>query len=142
MKKVLFIILAISSSLFSCCTDESINQNSKLVQVIRGGCADGLPPAGVIQLEKMDTVYHYIKDNYLYLFVGFNATCCIFYEYKAEIHDDEIEIEMEEASNDPCDCICWYEFTFEFKDMEKKLYNFVVKVENYKTFTGSIDLRE
>ena len=142
MKIIVVIICALSSIIFSCSNDESNSQNSKLVQVIRSGCADGLPPGIEVLVEQKDTVYHYFKDNRLFIYVGYRATCCIFYNYKAEIHDDDIEIELEEASNDPCDCICWYEFTFEFKDIEKKLYNYVIKIEEYISFSGQIDLRK
>ncbi len=143
MKNILILIVISTLSLLISCSDEqSTPQDTNFVKVERGGCANGLPPGGIIQTEKTDTVYHYIKDNHLFIYIGFEATCCILYDYKTEINSNEIEIELNEASNDPCDCICWYEFTFEFKDMEKILYNYTIKIEDYLVFTGKIDLRE
>jgi len=142
MKNIFSAILLFSALLFSCSTENTGPKTSNFLGAERGGCADGLPPSGIIQTEKQDTVYYSIKDNKLFIFLGFNATCCIFYDYKVETSVDKIEIELMEVTNDPCDCICWYEFTFEFIDLEKKIYNFEISVEDYISFEGKIDLRE
>ena len=143
MKTYILFILALMTTMIIACNDE-INKmpTSKLVETIRGGCADGLPPSGAILWEKSDTVYHYIKDNFLYVYVGFNATCCILFDDNAKMTSDEIELSLNEISDDQCDCMCWYEFTFKFTGFENKLYNYYVKVDGKLKFSGQIDLRE
>lgn len=138
---LLFSVTLLITLLLSCDSDTSKPKDMYFVKVERGGCADGLPPGGNIQIENKDTAYYYIRDSHLFIYVGFHATCCILYKTDTKVLSDEIEMELEEASNDPCDCICWYEFTFEFKNLEAKEYKYKIKVENYLKFEGNIDLR-
>ncbi|MFH1049622.1 MAG: hypothetical protein V1779_01685 [bacterium] len=142
MKTIFFALIIFISLFISCSTETTINKDDNFLGAKRGGCADGLPPDGIIQTENSDTVFYYVKDNHLFIYLGYQATCCILYDYKSEIKQDVIEIELEEVSNEPCDCICWYEFTFEFQNLEKKEYDYTIKIQNYLVFSGKIDLRE
>jgi hypothetical protein len=142
MNKIFYFLIAVLLFfIFSCGSEMSIPQNTYFVKVDRGGCANGLPPGGNIETENKDTTYYFTRDGHLFIYVGFHATCCRLYQYDTKVLTDEIEIELKEVSNDPCDCICWYEFTFEFKNLEAKEYKYKIKVEDYLTFNGIVDLR-
>jgi|GEM_PF-5759275 len=142
MKTIFLISVTVLFALiFSCSSDTAKPEDIYFVKVERGGCANGQPPGGNIETENKDTTYYYVNDGHLFIYVGFHATCCILYQYETKVISDEIVIDLEEASNDPCDCICWYEFTFEFKNLEAKEYKYNIKVENYLTFEGKADLR-
>ncbi|MFH1049621.1 MAG: hypothetical protein V1779_01680 [bacterium] len=144
MKKIFLTSLTMLIALiFSCNTDTDNTNNSltKYLGVIRGGCADGLLPEGVILDEKPDTLFHFISGDTLTIFVGFNAPCCLFYEDKAKIEDDNIEMLLVLMNDAPCYCMCYYEFNFKFIGFEKKEYSYNVTVDGTSKFTGKIDLR-
>ena len=141
--KISTLIVAISFSalLITCNTNENV-PSMEHFKTIRGGCADGLPPSAMVTEEKTDTIYHYIDSNYLNIYVGFVASCCIQYSDKAYINGNKITLLLDQVSSEPCDCICYYEFTFKFKELEKKTYNYVVKINGIEKFSGTIDLRQ
>ncbi|MFC2130564.1 hypothetical protein ACFLSQ_03945 [Bacteroidota bacterium] len=131
-----------------CYDDDNIdNQSLSYLETKKGGCADGLPPpefvksGSSIEAERSDTVYYYIEENSLIVFVGFETTCCILYDSYAVFEDGIIKMYLDEIQNDPCDCICWYEFNFKFKDFEYKSYPYEVRVDGKVEFSGVLDIK-
>ncbi len=143
MKTIFLTLLTIFiAMLISCDTDTNNTNNSstKYLGLVRGGCADGLIPDGVILDEKPDTLYHFINGDTLTIFVGFNQPCCLFYDDKAKIEGDNIEMSLILVNDVPCFCMCYYEFNFKFIEYEKKEYSYNVTVDGTLKFTGKVDL--
>ena len=149
MKNLLLLTMILGLLLVQGCYEENTeNKDSiSLDEIIRSGCADGLLPSefiksgSSIETERSDTVYYYIQGNTLIIFVGFETTCCIFYEANTVFEDGIIKMYLDEIWNDPCDCICWYEFNFKFDDFEYKSYPYEVRINSKVEFSGLLNIK-
>ena len=140
MKKLLalFILLAF---IFSC-EQEKENKYSvkdlEYVTVIPGGCAiDETANLKGLRFDN-DTVIFSSDNDTLNVFVGFNSTCCGEFNTSASINNDTIYLGIQTSVPGMCDCICYYTYTFRFKQFSKSYY-YQVNIDDFYFFNGKIN---
>lgn len=142
MKKAL-IIFVFAIFIFSCENDKENKYPGKsleLLSVTPGGCAGNDTYALKILpiYYGTDTIIITSVNDSLNIFVGFNRTCCSEFTTSASINIDTINIEIQTSVDGMCDCICYYTYSFNFKQFSQS-YFYKVFIDDRFFFEGKID---
>jgi hypothetical protein len=141
MKTTIFVFLTIAIAFLYSCNNAQESTDFKFIGTSRGGCADGNQPQMQTQVVKPDTIYYTFDNSDLIIHVGFTMSCCILYDDNAQIEGNKINMNITQLKSDPCDCICYYEFNFKFRNYSKKQYLYTVKIDGITKFDGVIDIQ-
>lgn len=133
MKRLLLLLIIIT--MIAGCSKNGADHN--FLGVTPGGCAVTEKGSGTKDQQKKDTVTTVLTGNRLSLFTGFWGGCCG--EYRTETNTSEgfISINITTSQQGFCNCLCYYTYTFDFKDIDDT-WSYVVSVDDHLTFTGDI----
>lgn len=138
--KPILLFLAICAVMISCEKDAVSNgDDSRIVfsKSIAGGCNNEVGN----QLKSAtgfnaDTVkISIINPDTLNVFVGINYICCAPFVSETEVFNDTLVMTVSDTCAYPqqscyCRCMCYYTWDFQFVDFEKKVYNYIVKLND------------
>jgi hypothetical protein len=103
---------------------------------IAGGCPAQKSSKFIQILDSTGVTYSVIDGN-LNLTVGFNGGCCVPYSRLCEIKDGTIFIRIFPTGIDPCNCICFHSYIFQFVGNGIN-YKYHVTINDNLVFTGKI----